>query len=128
MTLGCGAMAGNITSDNVGPQHLINIKRLAYVVRTPEEAFEMPLDSTGAGRPLPAPSAPIDRADRSVGGGTIPGTRGVAIGGCAVRWRAPAAAPVAAAFRMSRRRWWIASCRPRCGRSGRPPTCGEEPS
>ena len=44
MTLGCGAMAGNITSDNVGPQHLINIKRLAYVVRKPEEAFEMPLD------------------------------------------------------------------------------------
>ena len=34
MTLGCGAVAGNITSDNVGPLHLINIKRLAYVVRT----------------------------------------------------------------------------------------------
>src|ERR1051326_8057930 len=44
MTLGCGAMAGNSTSDNVGPQHLINIKRLAYTVRTPEQAFEMPLD------------------------------------------------------------------------------------
>ncbi|MBI3744165.1 MAG: aldehyde dehydrogenase family protein, partial [Chloroflexi bacterium] len=41
MTLGCGAMAGNSTSDNVGPQHLINIKRLAYTVRTPEQAFEM---------------------------------------------------------------------------------------
>lgn len=39
MTLGCGAMAGNATSDNVGPQHLINTKRIAYVVRTPEEAF-----------------------------------------------------------------------------------------
>lgn len=39
MTLGCGAMAGNITSDNVGPQHLYNIKRIAYAVRTPEEAF-----------------------------------------------------------------------------------------
>jgi acetaldehyde dehydrogenase (acetylating) len=46
MTLGCGAMAGNSTSDNVGPQHLINIKRLAYTVRTPEQAFEMPLDYT----------------------------------------------------------------------------------
>jgi acetaldehyde dehydrogenase (acetylating) len=44
MTLGCGALAGNSTSDNVGPQHLMNIKRLAYVVRKPEEAFEMPLD------------------------------------------------------------------------------------
>jgi acetaldehyde dehydrogenase (acetylating) len=40
MTLGCGAAAGNITSDNVGPQHLFNIKRLAYAVRTATEAFE----------------------------------------------------------------------------------------
>jgi len=30
MTLGCGAMGGGITSDNVGPMHLMNIKRLAY--------------------------------------------------------------------------------------------------
>jgi acetaldehyde dehydrogenase (acetylating) len=42
MTLGCGAMAGNITSDNIGPLHLINIKRIAYAVRKPEEAFEVP--------------------------------------------------------------------------------------
>lgn len=42
MTLGCGAMAGNITSDNVGPRHLINIKRIAWKVRTPEEAFPSP--------------------------------------------------------------------------------------
>jgi acyl-CoA reductase-like NAD-dependent aldehyde dehydrogenase len=42
MTLGCGAMAGNVTSDNVGPQHLMNIKRLAYAVRRPEEAFQVP--------------------------------------------------------------------------------------
>src|SRR5262245_24674384 len=42
MTLGCGAVAGNITSDNVGPQHLINIKRIAYAVRKAEEAFETP--------------------------------------------------------------------------------------
>jgi acetaldehyde dehydrogenase (acetylating) len=30
MTLGCGAVAGNITSDNVGPLHLVNVKRVAY--------------------------------------------------------------------------------------------------
>ncbi len=30
MTLGCGAMGGNITSDNIGPEHLINVKRLAF--------------------------------------------------------------------------------------------------
>lgn len=30
MTLGCGAVGGNITGDNVSPLHLINVKRLAY--------------------------------------------------------------------------------------------------
>ena len=30
MTLGCGSIGGNITSDNISPLHLINIKRLAY--------------------------------------------------------------------------------------------------
>jgi acetaldehyde dehydrogenase (acetylating) len=54
MTLGCGAMAGNITSDNVGPLHLINTKRLAYVVRKPEEAFVVPEYTPGA----KAPAAP----------------------------------------------------------------------
>ncbi len=39
MTLGCGAVAGNITSDNIGPLHLINIKRLAYKVRDADNAF-----------------------------------------------------------------------------------------
>jgi len=48
MTLGCGAMAGNITSDNIGPLHLINIKRIAYAVRKPEEAFEVPAVKSGA--------------------------------------------------------------------------------
>ena len=33
MTLGCGAPGGNITSDNIGPQHLINIKRIAWESR-----------------------------------------------------------------------------------------------
>ncbi len=42
MTLGCGAIAGNITSDNIGPLHLINVKRIAYAVRTAEDAFEKP--------------------------------------------------------------------------------------
>ena len=30
MTLGCGGSGGNITSDNISPKHLLNIKRLAY--------------------------------------------------------------------------------------------------
>jgi len=31
-------LAGNSTSDNIGPLHLINVKRLAYVVRKGEGA------------------------------------------------------------------------------------------
>ncbi len=52
MTLGCGAVAGNITSDNIGPLNLINIKRLAYVARKAEEAFETqePSGASGARR------------------------------------------------------------------------------
>jgi acetaldehyde dehydrogenase (acetylating) len=39
MTLGCGSWGNNITSDNIGPQHLLNVKRLAYETREyiPEE-------------------------------------------------------------------------------------------
>jgi acetaldehyde dehydrogenase (acetylating) len=33
MTLGCGGFGGNITSDNISPMHLLNIKRLAYGIR-----------------------------------------------------------------------------------------------
>jgi acetaldehyde dehydrogenase (acetylating) len=36
MTLGCGTYGGNITSDNISPMHLINVKRLAFEVRPAE--------------------------------------------------------------------------------------------
>ena len=58
MTLGCGAAAGNITGDNIGPLHLINVKRLAYAVRKPEEAFEVPAAAAAT-----ASTAPV-AADR----------------------------------------------------------------
>jgi len=61
MTLGCGAVAGNATSDNIGPQHLFNIKRLAYAVRKPEETFEMPLDINAA----PASAGAVAPAGRA---------------------------------------------------------------
>ena len=48
MSLGCGAYAGNITSDNITPLHLINIKRLAY---------ERPRGARPAA-PAPAPAKP----------------------------------------------------------------------
>jgi acyl-CoA reductase-like NAD-dependent aldehyde dehydrogenase len=37
MTLGCGSFGNNITSDNIGPQHLLNIKRVAFAVREMQE-------------------------------------------------------------------------------------------
>jgi len=43
MTLGCGAPGGNITSDNIGPQHLMNIKRIAWSSR-PIEHRTIPAD------------------------------------------------------------------------------------
>jgi acetaldehyde dehydrogenase (acetylating) len=36
MTLGCGTYGNNITSDNIGPQHLMNIKRVAFGIREME--------------------------------------------------------------------------------------------
>src|SRR5215468_966836 len=38
MTLGCGGYGGNITSDNISPRHLLNIKRLAYEVSAASSA------------------------------------------------------------------------------------------
>ena len=65
MTLGCGAMGGNITSDNVGPQHLVNIKRLAYAVRKAEEAFVAPPYQKGkAAAPAPQPVMAATGVDR----------------------------------------------------------------
>src|SRR4051812_1795678 len=40
MTLGCGGYGGNITSDNISPRHLLNIKRLAYEVTPVANRFE----------------------------------------------------------------------------------------
>ncbi len=42
MTLGCGAIAGNSTGDNIGPMHLLHVKRIARYLRSPEQAFISP--------------------------------------------------------------------------------------
>jgi len=52
MTLGCGGWGGNITSDNISPKHLLNIKRLAYET-TP--AVARPTLATGSTGPNSAP-------------------------------------------------------------------------
>ncbi|MGH9411343.1 MAG: aldehyde dehydrogenase family protein [Vicinamibacterales bacterium] len=53
MTLGCGGYGGNITSDNISPMHLLNIKRLAYeitpaVVRRPDSGRPSAAAAPGA--------------------------------------------------------------------------------
>ena len=45
MTLGCGGYGGNITSDNITPRHLLNIKRVAYEI----DACREPLGSARGG-------------------------------------------------------------------------------
>ncbi|MEW6323237.1 MAG: aldehyde dehydrogenase family protein, partial [Acidobacteriota bacterium] len=58
MTLGCGGFGGNITSDNITPRHLLNIKRLAYEVR-PATSESRPAAATPtAAQVPPAPAAP----------------------------------------------------------------------
>jgi hypothetical protein len=37
LTLGCGAVGGNASSDNIGPLHLINIRRIAYGIKEIED-------------------------------------------------------------------------------------------
>jgi acetaldehyde dehydrogenase (acetylating) len=55
MTLGCGGWGGNITSDNITPRHLLNLKRVAYEVRPAKGSAVAP----AAARVLPkAPARP----------------------------------------------------------------------
>ena len=61
MTLGCGGYGGNITSDNISPRHLLNIKRLAWEVQPVVSRWDRPgvgtRDIGGGNLRLPAPPA-----------------------------------------------------------------------
>lgn len=65
MTLGCGSPGGNITSDNIGPLHLMNIKRVAWESRAVEHrsipAEQRMSGGIGAGA-VPAVSAARETA------------------------------------------------------------------
>jgi acetaldehyde dehydrogenase (acetylating) len=69
MTLGCGGWGGNITSDNISPRHLLNIKRLAYEVRPALPSATMAAKTAtnigvtpraAAATPLPKAPAPVE--------------------------------------------------------------------
>jgi hypothetical protein len=58
MTLGCGSWGGNVTSDNISPRHLMDIKRIAFETRPVNRVAESarPAVSAAAG------GATVDRA------------------------------------------------------------------
>jgi len=57
MTLGCGSWGGNVTSDNISPKHLIDIKRIAFETRPINRA------ATTAQPSVARPAASVDRAE-----------------------------------------------------------------
>ena len=79
MTLGCGGFGGNITSDNISPRHLLNIKRLAYGIREAPRSAGRPsrdIGSPGAlaqGEPSrpPLPKAPPSPEAEPVSAATL---------------------------------------------------------
>lgn len=65
MTLGCGSWGGNVTSDNVSPIHLMDIKRVAFEVREviPDRSAVAVPASIAAPRPATV-AAEAPRIDR----------------------------------------------------------------
>ena len=55
MTLGCGSWGGNVTSDNVSPLHLMDIKRVAFETRPVKSVRPAVGVQTVAGASQPAP-------------------------------------------------------------------------
>ena len=92
MTLGCGGYGGNITSDNISPRHLLNIKRLAYELR-PAVARQPGAAASGAPAPLPqvAQSAPPSGLDAAALGRSFAAALGGKPGGPTAASDQPAA-------------------------------------
>jgi acetaldehyde dehydrogenase (acetylating) len=87
MTLGCGAPGGNITSDNIGPQHLMNVKRIAWESRGVEHRT-VPAGQRMAGAAIsPEPEAVQEKVSVSVATASAP------VSGPAASAVSPAGAP-----------------------------------
>jgi acetaldehyde dehydrogenase (acetylating) len=56
MTLGCGSWGGNVTSDNITPRHLVDVKRIAFETRPINQAAVTV-------RPSSRAAASVDRAE-----------------------------------------------------------------
>ena len=76
MSLGCGPLAGNITSDNISARHLVNIKRVAVLQPGFGERY----------------SASVRRATELLGQSGVQAPRGTGLEGDPARGRGPARA------------------------------------
>jgi len=56
MTLGCGSWGGNVTSDNISPRHLVDVKRIAFETKPINQAAETT-------RPAARPAAAVNREE-----------------------------------------------------------------
>ena len=71
MTLGCGSWGGNVTSDNVSPLHLMDIKRVAWETKAVKSArpalaaqpAQQPASPAPGSQPQPAPARTIGREE-----------------------------------------------------------------
>lgn len=72
MTLGCGSWGGNVTSDNVSPLHLMDIKRVAFETRpvaskrpaVAAQSVAMPQQPIAASRPMATAPAAAPKVSR----------------------------------------------------------------
>src|SRR5690348_9683061 len=67
MTLGCGSWGGNVTSDNVSPLHLMDIKRVAFETRPVKSSRP----AVGVQTAAPMPSASTPGREPAIAGGKI---------------------------------------------------------
>ena len=63
MTLGCGSWGGNVTSDNISPHHLMDIKRVAFETRPVSKQSAISNQQPVARNPEPE-ARPAQRANR----------------------------------------------------------------
>ena len=100
LTLGCGGYGGNITSDNITPLHLLNVKRLAYEVRpaigeTPARSQRTPAPPPPAGGPPAGADAASLRTqiDRFLAGRGIGNPGGESVPAVPIASTSPTAPP-----------------------------------
>ena len=70
MTLGCGSWGGNVTSDNVSPLHLMDIKRIAFETR-PVKSARPAAARAAATSPMPVAAQQPKQPAVAVAGGKI---------------------------------------------------------